>query len=445
MKKFLTIPAAVAILTACTKTVTVYDDTEKEIGLSPVAEKASVSKAPVYGPQENNTYSTDEAFGIFAWHRVLGQQTSATWDEFSNGQTESGNGISLYINKGRFGYKAASSTGGSSLWAGMNADGTVHPYFWPKTGVLAFAGYSPYDAIAPANVSYSLFNGTDGAPGTKLTITGFTQGAYANTGALSATVTALTETNETVDVMWFDADDQNAVNLGAQNAANTGVGIVFRHACSWVDFKLQAASGAEGIYEILKVTLKNVYTKGSFDSSLAGDTFTNDGDEPSDITVGTGRPWTGLDYASATARDIVLYDQSAAGQTGTFLGTAAEGQTAATQAPVLELDDLIVIPQSMDATAANAEPYYAVTAKETAGTCLEIQYRQHTTPDGVTPNTETITQNLTASKDNYTGAEGTTDGEWLYGRHYVYTITFTVNEILIEPSMTGWTTENIPL
>ena len=436
MKRLTIIPAAICLLAACTETAVVYEDKDMEIGLSPVAEKSGISKAPVYGPQENNTYSTDEAFGIFAWHRVLGQQTSATWDEFSNGQTESGNGISLYINKGRFGYKAASSTGGSSLWAGMNADGTVHPYFWPKTGVLAFAGYSPYDAISPETVSYSLFNGTGGTPGTRLAISGFAQGAYTNTGALTAGNTALTETNETVDIMWFDADDQNAVNLGAQNAANTGVGIVFRHACSWIDFNLKAGAGCEGIFKILKVTLKNVYTKGSFDSSLAGDSHTNDGDAPEDVTVGNGRPWTGLDYASGDAKDIILYEDAE----GTFLGTAA------TEAPALSLDGLLAIPQPMDALAAGTDPFNAVTAKDSEGTYIEIQYKQYTVAEGEEPNTETITRNLTASLDNYPDSPaGTTDGEWLYGRHYVYNCTFTLDEILIDPSIAEWTREEFPL
>ena len=410
---------SVMALAACTKSETIYTDTDVEVGFSPVAETATKA---VYGPmggESNSTYNTGETFGIFAWHRILANgATSATWSDFISGATDTD--TPLYIDNGEFGYKG-------TYWGGTPA------YYWPKTGVLAFAGYSPYDplngegALAGA-VEYTLLQ-ANGNNEPTLTVSDFKQGTYnwdTDTDAL---------VNETVDFMWFDADDQNAVNFGAQSQAQTGVPVIFRHACSWIDFNLKPEDNddASGKFQILKVTLKNVYTKGDFDSSKADDTV-NGGD----VTLGNANPWTDFGYAETGKTDIVLYDDFDGPvdvSNGTFLGTDGV-PTSGTGVAELALGDLLVIPQTLDAVNASTEPDNAAEAKFAAE--IEILYKQWTVAAGETPNTESVTIAVTGSNATSPDAGSSKAGEWLYGRHYVYNITFGLDEILIDPSLADW-------
>ena len=426
MKRLLTIATAVAALAACTKTAVVYEDAEAEIGLSPVS---GMSTKTVYGPmggETGSTYDTDEVFGIFAWHRVLNGQ-SAAWSVFKDGMTAAN--TALYIDNGRFGSK---SVNGGTLWGGKDADGSDHPYYWPKTGVLAFAGYSPYDALdtdasagepKAESVDYDI-DAANGGAAPKLTITGFSQGSYTNTSSNSV----LSADNKTVDVMWFDADDQTALNLGTSGTASTsGVPVLFRHACSWIDFDLKASTdngnAAYDKFRILKVTLKNVYTKGSFDSSKAGDTNTAGGD---DVILSTSaNPWSDFGFATDAVTDIVLYDGMAAD------GSYTEGDGITLNATSLKLGNLVAIPQDLDAVSAGT------TAAAKNAATVEILYQQLTAAAGTVPNIETKTLTITGS--NSSDVQGsTTSGDWLYGRHYTYTITFGLEEILIDPSVDNW-------
>lgn len=410
---------SVMVLAACTKSETVYTDTDVEVGFSPVAETATKA---VYGPmggESNSTYDIEETFGIFAWHRILdGGAVSADWATFISGATDADTPV--YIDNGEFGHK-------DTYWGG-----TPNPYYWPKTGVLAFAGYSPYEPLNGQNalagaVEYTLFPANNNnAP--KLTVSDFKQGTYNwATGASEVT-------NQTVDFMWFDANDQNAVNFGAQSQATTGVPVIFRHACSWIDFNLKPEDkDASGKFQILKVTLKNVYTKGDFDSSKADDTVSG-----SDVTLGNANPWTDFGYAENGKTDIVLYDGSEGTvdvSDGTFLGTVGV-PTNGTGKSELALGKLLVIPQTLDAVNASTEPDNAAEAKSAAE--IEILYKQWTVAAGETPNTETVTIAVTGSNATSPDAGSSKAGEWLYGRHYVYNITFGLDEILIDPSLADW-------
>lgn len=404
IKRLMTIAAMAATLVACTKGEIVYEETGSEIGFRPVA--GASTKAPVYGPQggtDGVTYDQGEAFGVFAYHKVLASgAASAAWTDFA---ADAGT-MNTYIDGGRFAYDAA-----NSAWAGQKEDGGDNPYYWPKTGVLAFAGYSPWGITGTVAVDV-----TTAAQSPKLTVSGFTQGTYTCT-------TGTTPVNNTVDLMWFDADDQNAVNLTG-SATTRSVAVIFRHACSWIDFNLSPAADADkGKFKILKVTLKNVYTKGSFDSGKCAETVTND----------SSVPWTAYGFSSAAAgkADIVLYDVDA----GVFLGTPA-AQTSAAAVDVLQLNGLIAIPQDLELVAADEEA--GTEAKDP--TSLEIVYQQYTVADGQTPNQETISFRLTGS--DTVGTDPITDhGSWLYGRHYTYNITFGLQEIFISPSVIDWTDE----
>ena len=196
--------AAAAMLAACTKGEVVYDDSDVAIAFSPVAQMST--KAQVYGPMnigDGTSYNTSESFGVTALHKVTDK---ISWDDFKNG-----GGMVLYIDKGKFVNRQNGKT-----WGGET------PYYWPKTGLLAFAGFSPYENLNTYVV-------IDDSPNVKFD--NFKQGTYDySEGHL---------TNETIDAMWFDFDDQNACNLGSDGQASTGVPVKFKHACSWIDFTMK--------------------------------------------------------------------------------------------------------------------------------------------------------------------------------------------------------------
>ena len=416
-RQFFMVAAAAAMLAACTKGEVVYDDSDVAIAFSPVAQMST--KAPVYGPmnEPNSAYDTDETFGIFAYHKVTDQ---TTWSNFysSEGNTQT---PSLYINNGEFEFRTGSVYGG------------VTPYYWPKTGLLAFAGYSPYEGLR------DLVNINPDGTNPSIKIPSFSQGSYSST--ISNSKGALSVTNQTVDVMWFDLDDAPIVNYGSAGTASTGVPVKFRHACAWLDFNLSAShpdggADAKGLFKILKVTLKNVYTKGAFDSNKVEDAQSGTAGNET-VTLDEKNPWTNFGYATENTKDIVLfsYDQ------GQLLGTAgtAIGE-AASDDPKMELTGLLVIPQSLDQVAEVTAEGQEIAAK--SATVLEIEYQQMTSASQ-TPNTEKFVAAITGSNVVKGDGDAVTDpGDWLYGRHYVYNITFGLDEILISPSVVDWVDEN---
>ena len=354
MKNLFIIAAAVAAMAACTKNSVVYDDSQNEIGFIPVPDV--VGKANVHGPigtdgtGNTGTYPTNETFGVFAYHTTT-QGAGTAWNTFHGGQTPS-----KYINNGEF------------VWhADLNSFAGATPYYWPKTGSLAFAGYSPY-ADLKDKVDYAP---EQTAPA--LTITDFEQGTYKWVHDATAV------TNETIDVMWFDVNDQNSTS---QN----DVPVVFKHALTWIDFKLkEAESTPDNMFTIKKVTLTNIYPGGDFTS--ATDTWTPNG----------------------TLTDIVLFYNDA---TGTNLTADA----------VLDLGKLLIVPQAVGGNKPNS-----------AKSQIVIEYTQNTSASE--PLTETITRDLTAS--DVSGIQ-----TWELGKHYTYNISFSLNEIEITATVADWDVAN---
>ena len=140
MKNLFIIAAAVAAMAACTKSSVVYDDSQNEIGFIPVPDV--VSKAnDKYGPigtdgtGNTETYPTNETFGIFAYHNN-NAVADTEWNAFYPN-------ASLYIDNKEFCHDNDKNS-----FVGRT------PAYWPKTGSLAFAGYSPWDMLND-KVSYT--------------------------------------------------------------------------------------------------------------------------------------------------------------------------------------------------------------------------------------------------------------------------------------------------
>ena len=155
MKKFFFSILAVGALVACTKSEVKFDDAS-EIAFSPVASVAT--KAAIQG----NYYPTKIPFNVFSFYAVdVEPGTVADYSQFTK----------VYLNNKKFEFNG-------SLFSGAAGQS----YYWPKTGSLVFAGYSPcIDMIKSSTQSYDFENG--------LTITAYEQS---------------NQTRETDDLMWFN-------------------------------------------------------------------------------------------------------------------------------------------------------------------------------------------------------------------------------------------------
>ena len=181
----------------------------------------------------------------------------------------------------------------------------------------------------------------------------------------------------TKDLMWFDVTDESHDNNGTN-----GVPVVFKHALSWLTFKFVLADEINTHeWEITDVRLQSVNTKGSFAATK------------SDAVVNAGT-WT-LSTAAADKKDMIVYGTS-----------SHKVSTTATKLENID-NGVVVIPQ----------------------TCVKllVEYNLTASTGKVIPQEVTL--------DLATGIAG---GTWLSGNHYIYTITFGANEILIAPSVADW-------
>lgn len=441
-------------LASCVSETMVYEGNDVEIGFAPVSGPAT----KIVSGAMDTEYSQYETFGIFAWHKNVDSRVD--WSSFAAAEGE----MSLYLNAAPF-YRDCDK---SEFWRGGYNDAVIKyerkPYdenflkgssyidkvednitekrqYWPKTGSLIFAGYSPYKlyskktekvkdeqtgeettvtkhVFSPVIASYSV----DDPENSVLTITDFTQGVY-DWGEDDHWAT-----NETVDLMWFDVDDADNRSADASTTVSGDVNAVpvrFHHACSWVDFKVRTDESqpeAADKFVILRVELDNLYWSGDFTSNNGDDV-----EEPAE--------WTGLN----DLQDVVLYfnfGEHAVREDGMSDDKYAEADEESDYGKKFNYVDetgfilggLMAIPQPLEKTG--------------SGTTLTIYYKQLTSDteyepaqadheDGVysgTPLTEVFTYNLT--------------GEWEMGKHYVYDIVFGLDEIRVAPSTVNWETVN---
>lgn len=237
MKKFFFSILAVGAMVACTKSEVKYNDAS-EIAFAPVASIAT--KANVMGAIDETVYPSNETFYVWGYWQgnvACGNDQSA----FTNPST--------YINGQVFKYASG------QVWQGRDQS-----YYWPKTGSMIFACLSPVDAPIQGfnpnqhNLAANAFNF-----------------AYKNPS----------ETDKTVDLLWAN----NTTSYNEATALN-GVPVKFKHALSWITFRVQGESVAQnGGFKINSLKVNNVKTYGAFNSAGNGSwTAHND---PADYVVFT--------------------------------------------------------------------------------------------------------------------------------------------------------------
>lgn len=200
MKKSLIIALGAFALVACTKTSVSYEQTG-EIGFAPVVRKNSTKaavegttfpnqKIKVYGYYDNSTGpGSSYADGNFAVEYLPGVEFAKNGD----------------------------------IWAGAETH-----YYWPKTGSMLFAGYSPVEFTG---VTYSLASN-------KFSVTGLDQPEFSATKDLLYAGRGTSVLGGTVDM-------------------------VFSHALSWVTVKANAAAANQ--IKITKIKFVGLAAKGSSD------------------------------------------------------------------------------------------------------------------------------------------------------------------------------------
>lgn len=212
MKKIISIVLGVAALAACTKTSVSYEQ-PGEIALAPVT-RANMTKVAITG----TTFPATNDMGVYAFYNA-GKLIGTTKEEFLTGSA-------AYLNNVKFVNRT-----GTGNWGGETS------YYWPKTGSLVFAAYSP----SAANLAYSA--GEDK----------FSKADYVQS----------TDLANTVDLLW------SPMTAKSHDKTTTAVPMVFYHAMSWVTVQAVAAnSESEGKFKVKSVKLNGIVNKGSFETAV---------------------------------------------------------------------------------------------------------------------------------------------------------------------------------
>ena len=240
------------LLASCAEITPEYTE-RQDISIFPVT--SPVLKT-VPGPVSNLDYET---IGVFSYYSSV----EGSWDDdaIQNAQ--------LYINNGEFKKQDAE-------WKGWK-DGQHNPYFWPLSGSLVFAAYSPYYNTAGNSlpVSFNLETNT-------LELTDFVMEDY-RVRTLE-TVAAANYNDSQSDVMYslpmFDVNSQ-LVGIRTPDAPYDAL---FHHALSLVEFRAKVKSSSDiQKVSLHSIRLDDVVHKGTF-TAKAGTSVTGVVDWQLDMT-----------------------------------------------------------------------------------------------------------------------------------------------------------------
>lgn len=213
MKKIISIVLGVAALAACTKTSVSYEQ-PGEIALAPVT-RANMTKAAITG----TTFPTTNDMGVYAFYNAGKDAGTSKVDFLANS--------AAYLQNVEFVNRT-----GSNNWGGRTS------YYWPKTGSLVFAAYSP----KAANLAYSA--GEDK----------FSKAEYVQS----------TDLANTVDLLW------SPMTATSHDKGTGAVAMTFYHAMSWVTVQAVAANiDSEEKFKVKSVELNGIVNKGAFKTSGA--------------------------------------------------------------------------------------------------------------------------------------------------------------------------------
>ena len=182
----------------------------------------------------------------------------------------------------------------------------------------------------------------------------------------------------TNDLMWFP-------RTSPYSRTSDAVGVTLKHACSWITVKVIGDATTGLNYKLHNLTINNLYHEGTAECGAESASW--------------------KDYVDDSKEAEILFS-SPVGETFPKSGEAVVFED--------EDNNFVVIPQ--------------------LPTTIDVKYSYYAQA-GADKITETVTDlPLSLGEDS----EGN-DIKWESGKHYIYTITITATEILVAPTVTGWT------
>lgn len=380
MKKYF-IFAAAALVAMCACTKNDLDSSaiaDQEIAFQ-VANYVGQTKA--LGTGEVSYYAAGH-FGTYAWQVAEGK----TWDNATEDQK------SVFMNNVDI-YKQ------SNIWKAEKS------YYWPKTGTITFASYSPLASMAAQDTKPTVACGKDGI----IKITDWTVNTDESAQAK----------NWTDDLMWATIASDKSAN--ATTYESTGVPTLFHHALAKINLKIkQAATPTNSAYDfaviIDAVKINGIKYEG-------------------DYTVGTG--WTVDD--NKTGGDAEIY------KTGTYTAPSVgsnyslpSGATALGSEASPYFSNYIVLPQELADDSTIEVKYTVITYdKNTAKTVVLVE---STTTGAIKFNTMKLNSSTALNK-------------WEENKNIIYTMTIApvklgpgpdpqFNEIYFDPAVVDWVDVN---
>ena len=249
-------------------------------------------------------------------------------------------------------------------------------YYWPKEGYLTFAAYSPAEAKAHAEISYSVENGV----------------------SISSYVVKTDLTNQYDFMLSNRVTDQQSTTMTVDGPYD-GVQLEFSHVLSAIDFTVKTDDNYKtDSYTITlqSITIQNAFTAGTL-TQFAG--FTPD-------AVNLAAIWSG----QTTEGSYQVPNTSAVEITST--------QKAIT--PETDIADLVLLPQRLAHTATGesnkkvqAVVAYTVSHPDMGGASI--------------PYTATL------------DLSGATGGKWEAGKRYTYNISIGMEKVVFAPKVNTWT------
>lgn len=230
-----------ALAASCAKIRTMPDTTPQEIAMKCLETGTAL-------PQSKAASALPEtaSFGIFAYASEEAGETS--WYEVWPAVADA----SPYLSDVAFGNIADS-------WVGCTFDAgggkTHHPYYYPLSGSLLFAGYSPHQTQSGGTIK-----------GVELIPNGDNNNPYFRIEFTHLVTDKKADLNNMPDLMWFDVKDANSGKTVAKTSE--AINVTFRHALSKVTFKFL---DSQDYYKLKSVAIKDcIYESVFYSGNTAG-------------------------------------------------------------------------------------------------------------------------------------------------------------------------------
>ncbi|MBR4298172.1 MAG: fimbrillin family protein [Bacteroidales bacterium] len=332
MKRFFFLAvAATCLLASCNKTEIVPTGELQEISF------VAVNKVATKAPVDDATFLTGDDMDVAAYLAAGDGATAGT-----------------FFTETKFTYASATET-----WTGKR--------YWP---------------LSDATINFLAVTNIGGG------VTGHVENTFNAGNPASEVVSVLTGNNDASQTDLMFAAGQGT---HVQGAAYTNVGMVFKHALSWVNFQVKTGNGltdADPKIVINSITLNNAAVNGTLTVTNANYAATSNTCVTNNLTT---------DWSSVSYSNMKLIE------TGIVTDDATDALLLTDEFAEFGGNGILVVPSDQTSFTIN----YTVTQ-----------------PDG-TPNTFNYTYNLAGNK-------------WDMAQKYVYHITMTLSEIQIEPSITSW-------